>query len=123
MKLIQLRPMLESNDLAASIAFYTTILGFTLREKFMDEDSLCWCDLVKDNISIMFSLPNQHMNYGRILLSGSLYITVEDVDSLWVTLRDKCEIVYPIENFEHEMREFAIRDNNGYVLNFGEATK
>jgi len=29
-------------------------------------------------------------------------------------------IVYPIENFYYGMREFAIRDNNGYILQFGQ---
>lgn len=28
---------------------------------------------------------------------------------------------YPIENFNYGMREFVIYDNNGYVLQFGEA--
>ena len=60
------------------------------------------------------------MNYGTILLSGSLYINVEDVDALWENLKDKCEVVYPIENFIYEMREFAIKDNNRYVINFAE---
>lgn len=60
------------------------------------------------------------MGYGSILLSGSLYVTVEDVDALWEDLKNKCEIVYPVENFIYEMREFAIKDNNGYVINFAE---
>jgi len=28
-------------------------------------------------------------------------------------------VVYPIESFDYGMREFAIRDNNGYILQFG----
>ena len=120
MKLRDLQPMLESNDLPGTIEFYTNVLEFNLRGTFGPGDTLAWCDLQKDDVSIMFCLPNQHMKYGRILLSGSLYITVEDVDAIWETLKDKCEIVYPIENFVYEMREFAIKDNNGYVINFAE---
>ncbi len=37
---------------------------------------------------------------------------------LW-KLKDITNICYGIENFGHEMREFAIYDNNGYVLQFG----
>jgi hypothetical protein len=29
-------------------------------------------------------------------------------------------IVYPLEDFPYGMREFAIRDNNGYILQFGQ---
>lgn len=120
MKLKYLSPMLESNDIEGTIEFYTTVLGFTQRGGFKNEDIITWCDLVRDDVSIMFSLPNTHMNYGAILLSGSLYINVEDVDAFWESLKDKCEVVYPIENFIYEMREFAIKDNNGYVINFAE---
>jgi hypothetical protein len=29
------------------------------------------------------------------------------------------KIAYPMEDFEYGMREFAIYDNNGYMLQFG----
>jgi len=120
MKLKYLSPMLESRDIKATIEFYTTVLGFTLRGTFEHEGVTTWCDLVRDEVAIMFSLPNKEMNYGKILLSGSLYINVDGVDDMWNSLKDRCEVVYPIENFSYEMREFAIKDNNGYVINFGE---
>lgn len=120
MKLTSLSPVLESRNLEETIEFYTNRLGFTVRGKLEEDGKPVWCDLVKDQVSIMFSTPNEKMNYGTIQLSGSIYINVEDVDTLWSSLKDCCEIVYPIENFVYEMREFAIKDNNGYVLNFGE---
>ncbi len=120
MKLKYLSPMPESRDIKATIDFYTRVLGFTLRGTFEHEGTTTWCDLVRDEVSVMFSLPNEKMNYGTILLSGSLYINVEEVDALWENLKDKCEVVYPVENFIYEMREFAIKDNNGYVINFAE---
>jgi len=42
------------------------------------------------------------------------------LDSLWEKFRDKVVIVYPVEDFDYGMREFAIRDNNGYILQFGQ---
>jgi len=35
---------------------------------------------------------------------------------LWKRLKDRCKIEYPIEDFEYGVREFAIRDNSGYLL-------
>ncbi len=35
-------------------------------------------------------------------------------------LKDKAAIVYPLEDFDYGMREFAIRDNNGYILQVGQ---
>lgn len=124
MKFTDLSPVLETKDIKATITFYTTLLGFAVRGVFENDDAeTIWCDLVRDDVSIMFSLPNEHMNYGTILLTGSLYINVQDVDAVWEQLKDACEVVYPPENFVYGMREFAIRDNNGYVLNFAEPVK
>jgi len=36
-----------------------------------------------------------------------------------VEIKTTSLIFYPIENFDYGMREFAIRDNNGYILQFG----
>jgi hypothetical protein len=52
---------------------------------------------------------------------GSLYFRVREVDGLWLQLKDRARICYPIETFEYGMREFAIYDNNGYLFQFGEA--
>ncbi len=121
MKFKELTPMMETNDLKQTIAFYTGILGFTLGDTFEHDGETVWCTLWKDELSIMFNLPNKVMNYGRILLSGSLYFYLEGVDEYWQHVKDKTVVVYEPENFPYNMREFAIKDNNGYVLNFGES--
>jgi hypothetical protein len=36
------------------------------------------------------------------------------------TRKDKARICYELEEFEYGMREFAVYDNNGYLLQFGE---
>lgn len=113
--------MLETNDINGTIHFYTEMLGFTLGDTFKHDGEIVWCTLWKDELSIMFCLPNKAMNYGRILLSGSLYIYLDGVDEYWQQVKDKAEVVYEPENFPYNMREFGIKDNNGYVLNFGES--
>jgi len=39
---------------------------------------------------------------------------------MWEKVKDKANICYGIEDFEYRMREFAIYDNNGYTLQFGQ---
>jgi uncharacterized glyoxalase superfamily protein PhnB len=68
----------------------------------------------------MFALPNEHRNIPKPIMSGSLYFRPDSVDAVWGQLKDKTKICYPIENFEYGMREFAIYDNNGYILQFGQ---
>ena len=53
-------------------------------------------------------------------LTGSIYLYPEDVEQLWEELSEKADLAYPIETFEYGMREFGIRDNNGYLLQFGQ---
>lgn len=118
MQLINLQPMLETGDLPGTIEFYTMVLGFSLEGTFDNGKRMAWCHLQRDNVGIMFTIPNTVMNYPTAMLSGSLYISVNNVDDEWGRLKDTCEIVYPPEDFIYGMREFAIKDNNGYVLNF-----
>lgn len=49
----------------------------------------------------------------------SLYFYPDDVDALWEKMKDKATVVSPLENMDYGMREFTIRDPNGYALNFG----
>jgi hypothetical protein len=39
---------------------------------------------------------------------------------MWLKLKDKADICYSIETFPWGMREFAVYDNNGYILQFGQ---
>lgn len=68
----------------------------------------------------MFAFPNEHEPFEKPIFTGSLYVNVDDVDTLWEKLKDKTKICYPVENFEYGMREFAIYDNNGYLIQFGQ---
>lgn len=116
MKYKTLTPMMWTAELEATIEFYTNILGFNLEELNQGRGL---CNLTKDKVSIMFAIPNQQTPFDGPKFTGSLYINIEEVDTLWAKLQDKATILYPIEDFEYGMREFAILDNNGYVLQFG----
>ncbi len=115
MKLQALIPMLTVTDVSASVSFYRDTLGFACANQMSG-----WASMSKDGVEIMFALPNAHIPFERPQLTGSLYLRCDDVDAVWQAVRDRVEIVYPLENFDYGMREFAIRDNNGYLLQFGQ---
>ncbi len=119
MKLTGLTPMLATTDLAGTIEFYEKHLGFECRGKW-PEDAPCWASLANGAVEIAFSTPNAHEPFDKETLTGSLYLYVEGVDELWEKLRNSVEIVYELETFDYGMREFGIRDCNGYILNIGE---
>lgn len=116
-KFQSIRPIIYTDKLEESIEFYVNTLGFTCDEYNTDWN---WASLHKDKAEIMMAAPNEHTNFEKPMFTGSFYINVNQVDKLWNKLKDKCNICYEIANFPWEMREFAIYDNNGYVLQFGE---
>ena len=108
-------PILYVPDMDESIRFYTDVLGFSCANR-ADGWATLQCGLAE----IMLSPPNEHLPFEKPGFTGSLYFQAEELDALWEKLRDKVVIVYPIENFDYGMREFAIRDINGYILQFGQ---
>jgi uncharacterized glyoxalase superfamily protein PhnB len=117
MNITGLTPMLQVDNIHGTIDYYKNILGFTCVNY---DPSWGWAVVIKDNIDIMFALPNKHMPYQKSNFTGSFYFKTTAVDRWWDLLKDKAEIFYGIENFEYGMREFAIRDCNGYILQFGQ---
>jgi len=116
MKFERLTPMLWTNDLSGTIDFYSSMLNFELDEYNVDWG---WCHMHRNDVNIMFAVPNAHTGFERPLATASFYVYIDEVDELWDLLKDKATVFYPIANFAHNMREFAIKDNNGYILQFG----
>jgi len=117
MQFHELTPMLWVPDVKQSLSFYTGILGFTCDNS---SDEWQWATVSRNAVTIMLTAPNAHMPYYGPVFTGSFYIMVDDVDALWNEISRKVGIVYAIDNFEYGMREFAIRDNNGFTLQFGQ---
>ena len=109
--------MLYTDDIKASIDFYTKYLGFSCKAHVEEWD---WASLEKDEVEIMLSRPGNFSSYHGPKFSGSLYMNTDSVDELWEKLKDDVNIVYPIETMDYGMREFAISDNNGYVIMLGQ---
>ena len=116
MKIQSLTPMLRTWDLPASIRFYTTLLGFVC-----EASSESWALLKWHDAQLMLSTPNSHTGEREPAFTGSLYFRTDAVDELWNSVKDRVNICYGIETFYYGMREFGIYDNNGYLLQIGQA--
>jgi catechol 2,3-dioxygenase-like lactoylglutathione lyase family enzyme len=112
--------MLRTKDFDGTIDFYTQRLGFTCVAR-SDEDG--WASLRRDAASLMVATPNEHEPFDAPAFTGSLYFNVDDAGALWDTLKDYARVCYPIEDLHYGMREFAIYDNNGYLLQFGQSLR
>jgi uncharacterized glyoxalase superfamily protein PhnB len=120
MKFQPIVPMIWTRELQETVDFYCNVLGFTNRE-FSEEWG--WAFIHKDECEMMIAQPNEHTPFERPYFSGTFYIKTDDVDTLWEQIKDKVKIAYDIEDFDWGMREFAIYDNNSYMIQFGQELK
>lgn len=118
MRISALTPMLWTCKLKETIEFYTTILRFTCLEC---NEKWGWVSISKDDLGLMIAEPFANTDFVKPFFTGSFCFVVEDIDELWHNLKDKVQICYYLEDFETGMRDFTIYDNNGYILQFGQA--
>ena len=116
MKLFNLRPILWVNDVRETIDWYVATLGF---EEANYIEKWSWGQVIKDEIRVMFGRPTEFVRQGKSEFTGSLYFNVDDVETIWQN-KDSPYVYYSLETFEYEMKEFAIKDPNGYILQFGQ---
>lgn len=117
MKYTALRPVIWTDRLDETIEFYSSVLEFSIDER---NEEWGWASLHKDVVEIMLAKPNGHTPFDKPTFTGSFYFNTDDVNSLFEKLKSKATFCYEIETFEWGMREFAIYDNNGYILQFGQ---
>jgi uncharacterized glyoxalase superfamily protein PhnB len=117
MLLQKITPLLWVDDVRATIDYYVSVLGFD-EANYSDEPA--WGVVEKHKVSIMFSKPNEHVVYNGPQFTGSLYLLTDDAEAWWGFLKERAPILYPIEDFSYGMKEFAIKDCNGYILQFGQ---
>jgi len=115
MTLLAVAPMLTVVAIEPALEFYRDTLGFQCVSSAEG-----WACMSLNGVEVMFALPNQHLPFTAPMMTGSLYFKTDDVDAMWIRLKDRCQVEYPLEDFEYGMREFAIRDNSGYLLQFGQ---
>ncbi len=117
MKLKEVCPVIRTGNLEDTIIFYEKQLGFTCT---VYSEEWSWTALRRDDTEIMVAALREE-DAGRAVFTGSHYFRLEEgVDDLWAELKDKAKICYPVEPFTYGMREFAVFDNNGYLLRFGQ---
>jgi uncharacterized glyoxalase superfamily protein PhnB len=113
-------PCLFVADMHESLEFYTEVLGFTQTGYFPIESAPIRTEVRRDDVAILLFSEGRRMDVHTPALSGALYMFPTDVDRLANELNGKVPFVWGPSDTEFGMREFAIRDPNGYMLVFGE---
>jgi catechol 2,3-dioxygenase-like lactoylglutathione lyase family enzyme len=104
--------VLDVPDVMAAVGFYTSKLGFTLGFTWGEPISFAGVNLDQVQIFLEQGDPNPK--------GCSLSFVVGDADELFEFQRaNGVEIVLPPEDREYGLRDYRVRDLNGYHLSFG----
>jgi catechol 2,3-dioxygenase-like lactoylglutathione lyase family enzyme len=111
-------PVLRVSDLQRSIDWYVGVLGFHASDRSTDDGDGEYCFIRAGETEVLLS-TGSHLG-GPPSFTGTLYFRVVGVDALYARVRDRVELVWPLERQDYGTREFGIRDPDGYVLAFAE---
>ena len=113
-------PCLLVADMHRSLRFYRDVLGFVQTGYYPIESDPIRTEVRRDDVAIVLLTEAAHRTAEKPAFTGALYIFPESVDRLADELRGKVLFAWGPEETEFGMREFAIRDPDGYTLIFGE---
>lgn len=103
--------LLHCPDLGETRKFYRSALGFDVRDTA--EGTLT---VERSGSALIFTSNNP---WGCPPgFSGTLYFTVQDVDSYFASVKDKVPVLWPVQDMPYGSREFGVKDCNGYHLAF-----
>lgn len=105
---------LLSLDLDATHAFYER-LGFYLSGGAVHSG---WIELSRNAVVMQFYHDPPIGTPAAPSMSGTIYVHVDEVDTLAAALAGSSVFEWGPETMDYGMREFAVRDPNGYLLAF-----
>ena len=110
-------PALLTQNRAETLAFYRK-LGFTVSRALPNQEVATWLEVRRDNVVLQFHTDSPKGTPDVPACTGTFYFFPKSVLDLFEELRDKVEVLWGPEVMDYGMREFGIRDPNGYYLAF-----
>jgi len=134
----KLNPNLMVKNVKETVKFYEENLGFKLiiavpetQDGVLDEISkdkkIVYALVKNDYVEIMFQSEDSFKEDVPVLkesvigASCTFYIEIENLEDFYKSIKNKVEVVKNLFTTWYGMKEFYIRDNNGYILTFAES--
>lgn len=121
-----LTPNLMVHDVNQTIAYYEKNFGAEVVNTVPDEGALNWAMIKMDDVMLMFqsttSLEEDISVLKGLEPGGGLtfFVQMSGVQELHDRIKNDVEIVDAMRETFYGMKEFTIRDLNGYFLTFAE---
>lgn len=112
--------LLNVEDVPAAINFYNELFGFEVVQSFEESNSIRWASLRKGQTQLMLNAHGERSNHRRQCSDSHrdvvLYIGVTDLNEIWRQVDQKGYSPSPIEIEDYGLRQFGIRDLDGYEI-------
>lgn len=125
-QLHQMKTMLATGDMDATIVFYRDVLGFTLGDKFESSGEISFCEMALGDASIMFTTHETSTNApgaSETFAQTSIVLYVGNVEAVYEVLVDKGIQVSALRVTFYGMKEFDFQDPTGYTILIGQPTQ
>ena len=112
-------PALRVSGMQKSVDFYPNVLGFSVAWRAANDGGGENCMLQAGAADLLLS-TGTHLG-DKPQFTGTLYFHMSGVREFFDWVKDKVEIVWPLETMDYSQTEFGIHDGDGYTLAFAEA--
>lgn len=121
-----LTPNIIVDDVNQAVDYYAEKLGFNLIASVPEKGTYNWAMVQRDGVSLMFQslesiqddMPSLKIDSKGSL--GTFFIRMKGIDELYNQVKEKVEIAHTMRTTFYGMKEFVVRDLNGYFLAFAE---
>ena len=123
---LSVTPNLVCRDLAASLAFYRDVLGFTISMSVPDAPPYVFVGLERDGVPVFLNdVTVVVADFPEMAATppggtATMFFTVTDVDALHDAVAPKATVMMPLKTQFYGMREFAVTDPDGHLITFAE---
>ena len=118
-------PNLVTANLDRSVAFYRDVLGFALITTVPEQAPFVFAWLQRDTVSVFLN-TEASAEIKTQAGTNMLFITLEapdrgsGVDGLFASVKDRAPVIMPLTDQFYGMREFTIKDPDGYIITFAQ---
>lgn len=122
-----LSPNLMVTDVNLTLDFYVNVLGFAKIATVPDSGKLDWAMVQNGALTFMFqekkNIKTEYSQLEKFEQGGGLtfYINVTNVQELYESIKGKVKIAKEMHKTFYGATDFAIEDNNGYILTFSQS--
>lgn len=126
MILKSLTPNLMVEDVDRTVEFYQERLDFALEQTVPESGPFEWASMKSGAVEVMFqarsSLSQDFPELSSMSTGGTLtlYMHMQGLEDLYARLKDRVVILQELQDTFYGMREFSMKDPNGYILVFAE---